>query len=240
MPVQPTNPPTISDLPDAPNSVTDSPSEFDAKANSFVTAQVGQVASYNTANQWAKTTVQQTYDNAIEAAASAVSSEESAEEAAIYAANSAGSANYVGVWSNLNGALSKPASVLHNNTYWRLNNNLTNVASSEPSPTNSNWSAITAYKWSVGESSSVLAINSYQLLDAFGSNVNKTIPLLGAGDFVAINNSGRSTANIILNIPNGVTIYGASGSMSSADNLILQSGETVHIAAESSTIWRAV
>lgn len=241
MPTQPTTPPIISDFPDAPNSVSDTPTEFDTKANNFVSAQVSYVPQANNLADWQEETTQQTYDNALEAAASAAESEDSAEESAIYAANSAGSANYIGLWSSLSGSLSKPASVLHNNTFWRLNVDLANVSASQPSPTNSDWSAMTAYNWSVINSSGNSAINSYELCKALGADITRTLPSLGAGDFLAINSSPQSTGLVLLNIPNNVTIYGSAGSLDGAvDNLKLSKGETVHLAAESTTIWRAL
>lgn len=57
-------------------------------------------------------------------------------------ANIAGfTANYKGAWSSLAGALNKPASVSHGGLFWLLENNLANVATSEPGMT-SDWTRI--------------------------------------------------------------------------------------------------
>lgn len=50
----------------------------------------------------------------------------------------ASSSNFVGLWSSLTGALSKPATVSHNGLFWALANNLANVTLSEPGIT-SDW-----------------------------------------------------------------------------------------------------
>jgi hypothetical protein len=48
-------------------------------------------------------------------------------------------ANFKGLWSDLTGALSKPASVAHNGLVWLLLNNLADVTASEPSSGNTDW-----------------------------------------------------------------------------------------------------
>lgn len=47
--------------------------------------------------------------------------------------------NFKGRWSDLSGALNKPASVTHNGATWLLLTNLANVAASEPADGNANW-----------------------------------------------------------------------------------------------------
>lgn len=53
--------------------------------------------------------------------------------------NSVATSNFKGLWSSLTGALNKPASVYHNSHYWILLNNLTDVTTSIPSDSNSDW-----------------------------------------------------------------------------------------------------
>jgi hypothetical protein len=62
--------------------------------------------------------------------------------------------NYKGRWEDLTGPLNKPACVWHNGLIWKLNNNLTNVASSEPATGNNDWSVfekehktVSGYEW---------------------------------------------------------------------------------------------
>jgi hypothetical protein len=83
------------------------------------------------------------------AASSASSASTSADEAASSATSAsqseqaaASSANYAGIWSNLTGSLSIPASVYHNGIMWTLLNNLTDVTTSEPTTSSSDWLAI--------------------------------------------------------------------------------------------------
>jgi hypothetical protein len=64
-------------------------------------------------------------DDAADAAASAVTAQS-------YADVSLDLSNVVGLWSNLSGALSVPATCIHNDRLWVLNTNTTNVAADEP------------------------------------------------------------------------------------------------------------
>ncbi|WP_041523591.1 hypothetical protein [Gilvimarinus agarilyticus] len=47
--------------------------------------------------------------------------------------------DYKGYWSDLSGGLSKPATAYHDGKIWRLQNNLANVTTSEPSDANNDW-----------------------------------------------------------------------------------------------------
>ena len=136
---QPTTPPTITDLPPAPNSATDTPSEFDSKANTFVAGQVGLPPEQNASNAWTKETADITYNNSIESQSSAAASAASAAESEQSARDSEASANYVGLWSDLTGSLSIGVSTGHEGGIWRLNVNLADVTASEPSLTNADW-----------------------------------------------------------------------------------------------------
>jgi len=131
MATAPTAPPIVNDLPPAPNSGTDTPSQFDTKANNFVAGQVAMVGEENALSAWQNTTATQVYDNAVEAKTSADA-----------AALSVLSTGYVGLWSSLAGALSKPATVFHNELFWYLNNDLADVTASEPSALNADWQLV--------------------------------------------------------------------------------------------------
>lgn len=126
MAISPTPPPTITDLPPAPNA--SNPATFNTLANNFVAAQVVMQPEVNAATAWVEKTADEVYDNAVEAKLSADSAE-----------SSASAASYYGNWSSLTGVLNKPATVFHNDLFWMLNNNLANVASSEPALANADW-----------------------------------------------------------------------------------------------------
>lgn len=74
--------------------------------------------------------------------ADATAAANSATAAANSEAVAVASANFKGTWSSLSGALNKPASVLHNDEYWQLLNNLADVTASEPSVTG-DWASTT-------------------------------------------------------------------------------------------------
>lgn len=110
-------------LPTPPNS--GDPSNFDTRADAFL----GALSTFQTqTNQLATAT----YGNALDSAASAVLSGQQATLATQSATAAAAVSNFKGAWSSLSGALNKPATVLHNNKYWFLLNDLTNVALSQP------------------------------------------------------------------------------------------------------------
>lgn len=69
----------------------------------------------------------------------AQAAQNSAEESVTYSEASASWANGKGRWEDLSGPIEMPASVYHKGRYWHLMNNLSNVASSEPSDSNPDW-----------------------------------------------------------------------------------------------------
>jgi len=137
MATAPTTPPIVNDLPPAPNSGTDTPSQFDTKANNFVAGQVAMVGEENALSAWQNTTASEVYDNAVEAKASA-------DAAAFSATASAEASNYKGLWTSLTGALPKPATVFHNELFWYLNTDLADVTLSEPAFLNADWQLSTS------------------------------------------------------------------------------------------------
>ena len=163
MATQPTAPPAIVELPPAPNSSTDTPSEFDAKANNTVAAQVVMVPQINTANDWAKQTAGEVYSNALEAADSAASASNSADVAT-------SAANIVGKWSDLSGVYAPPVAVEHNGLVWILLVIIADISTSEPSTSNSDWllSGSTSKTYILGAGETLLAsvINEAQATQA--------------------------------------------------------------------------
>ncbi len=97
---------SITPLPPAPL-VSDSTATFNSKAFAFAAALSQFVSDVNA--------VQPTIDAAVPASMMAIAA-----------------ANFKGNWSSLSGALSTPASCLHNGNYWILNTNAANVAAETP------------------------------------------------------------------------------------------------------------
>lgn len=147
----PTQPDPITQLPDNP-SRNDAPSTFIADADAHVAALDQFTDDVNSAG-----TV--TYNNAVEAAASAQASANSASASALsasesdgYAQNAQASANHKGHWSGLTGAINKPSSVTHDGLDWTLLVNLPDVTASEPGVT-SDWQVLNAGDLNVATSS---------------------------------------------------------------------------------------
>lgn len=138
MAITPTPPPSVVELPPAPNS-TDAPSEFDSKANNFVAGQVTMVPQINAANDWAEQTAQEVYDNALEAENSAVNSAQSATESENYKDIAQQAASLLGNWSALTGTASLGDVVLHIDGRWQATTAIADITASEPSLSNSDW-----------------------------------------------------------------------------------------------------
>lgn len=133
MAIAPTAPPSISELPPAPNSSSDSASEFDIKANATVAAQVSMIPQINSANDWTESTADEVYQNALEANNSAT------------VANAVASlSNYLGVWSDLSGAKNKGGSTFHDGGIWVLLYDIADVALTEPSLSNTDYMLVNA------------------------------------------------------------------------------------------------
>jgi hypothetical protein len=231
MATSPSDPPDIIELPPAPNSATDTPTEFDIKANNTVAAQVNMVPQINTANDWVKTTAQQVYDNALEVEDNVVLAQTAASIAS-------SASNFQGLWSELTGSFGIRNSVLHNGTYWYSLVSIADITLSEPSSSNPDWALISAQKWT---SNSVLSLplNGYELITATGSDETRNLPSFTSGDFVVVNLSPESDSNLIIPV-SGVTIYAKFDSWVDGDNLILEAGDTLHLAADSPTVLRVI
>lgn len=149
----------------------------------------------------------------------------------------ASSADFKGAWSSLSGALSKPASVYHNGSFWALLNNLANVTTSEPSVTNTDWQFISGTRWQQTRTASfTVPVNSMQAILATGSTVDATLTAsVPDGSFFAVANSPASTQTVrVLNA--GYTIRSSNKTITSADNIVLAAGQTIYLRAISPTI----
>lgn len=128
--------PTITGLPPAPQR-SDTPAQFDVKANNWVAAIDEFAIEVNSAGDYIETTAAQVgtdkaeimiaQDNALNASASAVAG-----------------ANYKGEWSTLTGAYSVPSSVSHDGVVWLLKENIANITIEEPG-TSAKWLPVSNY-----------------------------------------------------------------------------------------------
>ena len=193
---------------------------------------------------------QQTFTNGVDAACvfannaatSAAASETAALASKNAAANSeasaAASANFKGAWSSLAGPLNKPATVLHNGSYWELMNDLPDVTKSQPG-SSANWAFKSGTRWRLAASSTTANKNE-QVIVKSATQIDITLAAsVSSGDFFVIANSSESGSAIRI-VNAGYTIKTVAGSIPSTDNIILARGETAHFVATSSTILEAV
>lgn len=163
MATPPSSPPNISELPPAPNSGTDTPAEFDTKANNTVAAQVSMIPQINSANDWVESTAQEVYGNALEAAQSATNASDSAANAEQSAQEAQNASDLLGDWSSLTGSVSIGQTVIHEAGRWQAKVNIADVTLSEPSLANTDWFLINYQSKSItvldGETLTVNATN---------------------------------------------------------------------------------
>jgi hypothetical protein len=164
----------------------------------------------------------------------------SATAAANSATGAANSANFKGTWSSLTGALNKPAQVLHNGAYWQLLNNLANVTTSEPSPSNADWAFSSGTRWVTPyTASATLAANSFNTVMATTSASNMTLPSVAINDFVVVHNSPSSTQTVKL-INASYTIRSKYFTASAGDDCILAADEIFYAKCVATNILEIV
>lgn len=228
MATAPTSPPNISTFPPAPNSATDTPSQFDTKANNFVSAQVSYVPEANSLSSWIESTATQVYGNALEAFNSASDAAASEANAADFADLAKNSSNFLGSWSSLTGLVDKGSVVEYENGRWQAVVDIADVTLSEPSLSNSDWLLIDFEKKSIpiadGVTLSSFAVNEIQgaqsnpipLASSVPANTRLTISVpetfggiktthLVSGSDTTTDATGVSDG-FIFNWPNGGTI----------------------------------
>lgn len=138
--------------------------------------------------------------NTLAAASSAADAASSAVTAAAAADSAAAAANFKGLWPDLTGALNKPASVKHNGRFWYLLNNLPNVALSEPSNSNPDWTAAStgaAITAVVADGATVAMVVGVTYLIR-GASCNLSFPTMVKGDFVGVELCAPQTVTQII------------------------------------------
>lgn len=222
----------ITALPTAPSRASD-PATFSDDADTWVAA----LGTFTTEANALQTDVNA---KQVLAAASAVAADTSANDSALSAASAAASANFKGLWSSLSGSLNKPATVLHDGAYWALLNNLANVASSTPSASNSDWAFSSGTRWRAPyTASATLSANSQNTVSATSAAADMTLPSMAVNDFVVVHNSKTSTQTVrIMN--STYTIRGRKGTASAGDNLVMGTGDTIHLVCVATNTLEAV
>ena len=108
----------------------------------------------------------------------ATTASDAADEAELAEAAALASANYVGAWSSLGGALTPPASVSHSGKVWLLIAGLADVTANEPG-VDAGWIDITAFS---GDYSDLDNLPTLGTAAARNTGITEnTVPLLGAG-----------------------------------------------------------
>ncbi|MCP4060775.1 MAG: hypothetical protein GY738_26530 [Pseudoalteromonas sp.] len=157
----------------------------------------------------------------------------SAAAAKVSEDNAANTANQRGDWSNLTGAASPPFAVYHQGSAWVLLNSLSNITTSEPG-VSSAWAA-TSEQFSFKSSAFTITNNCNCSIDASGSAVDAAfLTSYAVGTVLTIHNESIST-NLVRLTNTALTIRGAKGNLTPADNLVLGAGDTAKIIMKTAT-----
>ena len=201
--------PTLATPPAAPVRGED-PTTFANKANAYVAFIGTNVTDLTGAIDWQNTVFTATETeatNAADSASNATAQKVLAENAATLAESTA---NFVGQWSTLTGALNVPAVVFHSAGYWQLLVNLADVTTSEPG-TNGDWAvAIVKPNWGSVSASVTLIVNSYSAVDFGTGTLTITLPPIPSeNDFIQLYKSAGVAEGTTI-ARNGETIMGLS------------------------------
>ena len=193
---------------------------FATKANAYVVFIGTNVTDLTAAIDWQNTVFNETEADSV----SAVNA----------AAIAQASANFAGLWSSLTGSLDVPASVLHNNNYWQLLVNLSDVTAEEPG-SSSDWKVSSlAPGWQAISTSITLAANAYYAVDFGSSALTLTLPASpSTNDLVQLYKSAGASKGAVI-ARNGKTIMGL------AENLNINTEATALYLVYNGTDWRIV
>lgn len=123
--------PVIPALPTPPVR-SDAPADFAAKADAFAASLVGFVNDVNGSASFIDQRATDADTRATDSANSASAAAQAKSDAELARDAAQNVANFKGSWSSLTGAISVPATVLHNDQIWSLLANLADVEASEP------------------------------------------------------------------------------------------------------------
>lgn len=230
--------PQITPLPTAP-SRNQAPDDFIADADTWVGAQTPMTEEINTISTFMEVQANAAEASEVAAAASAVAADASAGIALA-------AANFAGTWSSLTGALNVPSSVLHDDKFWMLLNNLADVTASEPGVT-ADWQEITfQFDWGDIETTSQTAVmNRGYIFDVAAGSDTLTLPTPfdAVGEelkVTVIDTTDPKSGNILTIAKSSNVIYRADGftvvAASPDDgNLALRIGDTVQLITTGTT-----
>jgi len=207
-----------------------SQSDFNANVADSLAFSLGLPEEINTFAEQANTL-------AAEAETNAESAEDSAANALIYKNMALAAANFKGLWEDLTGALSIPATVGHLGSLWFLVTNTTNVTLDEPS-VSTKWEKFVG-GWDNQTTSVIAYPNSPLSLKVTTASLVTISPTFIIGDEFSIHNSSRSTADITL-VNADYDISGPVGEAAAGTDITIKAGQTLKMQAESLTEFEIV
>lgn len=116
--------------------------------------------------------------------------------------NSVATGNFKGIWSNLTGSLVKPATVFNAGSYWILLENLTDVTTSEPSVSNTDWLLFNTRASDIVYENTESSLTANNAQEAIDEVYDYASGYLGNGSAVNVSDSAKKTAREWLGIGN--------------------------------------
>ena len=239
---------TLSTFPTAPSRDQDQ-TTFVTNAENHILALGTHVTEVNTQIGQINTTVEEINTDILEIddkVTQAETAEANASVSATSAANSASlaalTANNLGAWSALTGSFDLGNSVNHNDSVWIANVDIADVTLSEPSSSNTDWTPTSASdNWEAVQSTNfTLESGKKYFIDGSSGTVDAALPgTIEQGDEFKIHNNSNST-NTVKVTNASFTIRGANGTASAGDNIILSAGQTLTLAAVTTSILEIV
>ena len=207
---------------------------FNTNQEDYLTWEVPMIGQMNTSVDFVNTKADEVVVNLGLTNADVVASAASAAASEVSAQNSAASSNYVGTWAGLTGAQVKGIRVSHDGAFWLLNENVADITTEEPTPTNTKWQFSSGTRW---VQPTVLSKNSQSSIE-ISTPTSKALPAMIANDFIIIKNSKTSTDE--LTITNSTYTIVGTALTKAPDDFILRPGDTASFMAKSPTVLEAV